>query len=113
MAIIFICLLILFFIYIIKGRNTITFYIQAILKNKNVYINNRKSMMKKNNIIKQINDIKNKPIHKKKKKKISKKKISFNNKNKKKNPPIKKKRNLKINNELNINQGRVSSLNNL
>ena len=47
MAIIFISLLIIMFIYIIKGRNKIDFYIQVILKNKMVYIKNRKKMKKK------------------------------------------------------------------
>ena len=44
MGIIFISLLILFFIYIIQGRKKIEYYIQAILKNKSVYINNRRSL---------------------------------------------------------------------
>ena len=102
MTIIFICLLIIFFIYIIKGRSKIVYYIQVILKNKNVYINNRKSMQK-NNIKKnfKINPIKNKKTNNLrnnliKKNKMTKKKVLIKNKNKNKNknkksnPPLKK-----------------------
>ena len=49
MTIIFISLLIMFLIYIIKGRRKLEYYIQAILKNKSVYINNRKNLNKKLN----------------------------------------------------------------
>ena len=48
-AIIFIANLILFFIYIIKGRSKINYYIQVVLKNKSLYIENRKNMKDKNN----------------------------------------------------------------
>ena len=48
MAIIFILNLILFFIYIIKGRSKLKYYIQAVLKNKSVYINNMKNLKKQN-----------------------------------------------------------------
>ena len=50
MTIIMICLLILFLIYIIKGRSKLDYYIQAILKNKSVYIQNRKNLSKKPNV---------------------------------------------------------------
>ena len=50
MAIIFISLLILFLVYLIKGRGKLDYYIQAILKNKSVYIQNRKNLSKKPNI---------------------------------------------------------------
>ena len=49
MTIIFISLLIMFILYIIKGRKKLEYYIQAILKNKSVYINNRKKLNKKQN----------------------------------------------------------------
>ena len=43
MTAIFISKIILFFIYILKGRSKINNYIQSILNNKSVYINNRKN----------------------------------------------------------------------
>ena len=46
MMIIIISLIILFFIYLIKGRKKIDYYLESILKNKLVYVNNRKSMKK-------------------------------------------------------------------
>ena len=44
MMIIFILFLIFFCVFLIKGRNKIDYYIQAVLKNKYNYINNRKSL---------------------------------------------------------------------
>ena len=44
MTIIFISLLVLFFIYICIGRRKIEYYIQTILKNRTIYINNKKTM---------------------------------------------------------------------
>ena len=82
MTIIFICLLILFLIYIIKGRSKIEFYIQTILKNKMVYINNIKSM-KNNNNKNLINNKGNKNIKNNQNlKKFQSKKILINKKKK-------------------------------
>ena len=53
MTAIFISKIILFFIYILKGRSKINNYIQSILNNKSVYINNRKNI--KNNKNKEFN----------------------------------------------------------
>ena len=80
MMIIIISLIILFFIYLIKGRKKIDYYLESILKNKLVYVNNRKSMKKsishdKSNS--KLNEI-NLSEHKKDKEKI-------NEKNKEKN----------------------------
>jgi hypothetical protein len=81
MTIIFISNLIIFFIYIIKGRSKIEFYIQTILKNKQIYINNRKNMKKttrkeKNQNNKKINDNNdNNDINGNKTRRILKKKI--------------------------------------
>ena len=44
--IITILLIIILFIYLIKGRKKIDYYLESILKNKLVYVNNRKSMKK-------------------------------------------------------------------
>ena len=61
MTIIFIALFILFFIYIIKGKKKIEYYIKAIINNKSVYINNRKtSRQKKNSLINNKNKTKEK-----------------------------------------------------
>ena len=73
MAIIFISILILFFIYIIKGRKKIEHYIKNILRNKSRYINNRKILKEKN----KSNNLNNQEKKKRKKRKIR-------NKNKKK-----------------------------
>jgi hypothetical protein len=48
MMAIFIAIVILFFIYIIKGRKKIDYYIQTVLTNKSIYIENRKKMKKQN-----------------------------------------------------------------
>ena len=98
MMIIFISLLLLLIIYIIKGSNKIEYYIQAVLKNKSVYIKNRKSLKKDS--FKSFND-KISIIHKKNKNK--KYSLIIHNNNKKSNsnktikikkrsfePPIKK-----------------------
>ena len=106
MALIFIIILIIFIIYIIKGRKKIDYYIQAVLKNKAVYIENRKNL-KKN--IKQTSNVKindSKKIIKRKKNGI---KIKRNEKdyNKKNNimigPPVKRK-NKSLDNQNNISQ---------
>ena len=49
MIIIIIALIIIFFIYLIKGRKKIDYYLESVLKNKLVYVNNRRSMKKSNN----------------------------------------------------------------
>ena len=121
MAVIIVALIVLLFIYLIKGRKKIEYYLESILKNKLVYVNNKKSMKKsicndKSNS--KLNEIdisehdknkkekikeKNKEKHKEKDKKNkdiskSKKEKKKLNKNKKKkeeknnsSPPIKKK----------------------
>ena len=78
MTIIIISLIVLLFIYIFIGRRKIEYYIQSILNNKSVYINNRKNM--KNNNNKKVN-------HKQKNKKGEKNKniTTSNNKAKKLN----------------------------
>ena len=55
MTFIFISLLILFFIFIFKGRKKLEYYIKAILKNKLLYINNRKNIKGKTKRSKQKN----------------------------------------------------------
>ena len=46
MSIIIISLIILMIIYLIKGKKKLQFYFEAILKNKLIYVNNRKSLKK-------------------------------------------------------------------
>jgi len=46
MAGIIVSLIIIFIIYLIKGRKKIDYYLESILKNKLIYVNNRKSMKK-------------------------------------------------------------------
>ena len=84
-------LIILLFIYIFKGRQRLEYYIQAILENKSLYINNRKRMKRKRSGKKyskktKKKKIKNAPPIKKLKKLISGKK---ENKDKKENLPSK------------------------
>ena len=137
MSIVFCSLLLLFFIYIIKERKKIDYYIQSILKNKSVYMNNRKNM--KNNSEKNLNNKSNKNNNNKgknageKNKKIPNNKninnnkklmLKTNQKNLKNNikkgpikkkinaPPIKKNKGI-IANKLNKNSGSSSSLKNL
>ena len=127
MTIIFIALFILFFIYIIKGKKKIEYYIKAIINNKSVYINNRKtSRQKKNSLINNKNKTKEKlDKNPNKNKKIGTNKFKdkniinkFQNDKKKKAgkknnaPPIKKKINKKKL-QLNKNDGSTSSLKNL
>ena len=115
MMVIFILLLILLLIYIIKGKNKILYYIQAVLKNKSVYIKNRKSLFKTiSNKILNINKIKKKSKNSDATQTLNKSKINENNKklNQKRNsyePPIKKSKiksqkknfeNLKVNDSL-------------
>ena len=50
MTIIFISIVIIFLLYLIKGREKLDYYIQTILKNKSVYIKNRKNLNKKSNV---------------------------------------------------------------
>ena len=78
MAIIFISILILFFIYIIKGRKKIEHYIKNILRNKSRYINNRKILKEKN----KSNNLNN---QEKKKEKKEKSEIKIKKKSEKKN----------------------------
>ena len=59
MTIIFISIVIIFLLYLIKGREKLDYYIQAILKNKSVYIKNRKNLNKKSNV-KYMNNFKKK-----------------------------------------------------
>ena len=119
MTIFFIALLVILFIYFIKGRKKIDYYIKAIINNKSVYINNRKtSRQKKNSLMnnkkktkENNNQIKNTKNDNKDKKKS---KIDKINKREKKNnvPPVKKgitKQRL----QLNKNDGSNSSLKNL
>ena len=85
MSAVFISLLILLFIYILKGRKKINYYIEVILKNKSVYINNRKNMEK--NRKKGLGEKKVKKIRGKKKDSLKNKKgVRKNNA-----PPIKNK----------------------
>ena len=135
MSIVFILNLILLFIYIIKGRKKIIYYIQAVLKNKSVYINNRKNLKIKNNQNTKVKDIKKTSNNKnikvqniKKNKNIpnkdkngKNKMITSNKKNTKEiqkkkknnNAPIKKSKNLKIfENNLSKYPGSSSSLKN-
>ena len=101
MTIIFISLLILFFIYICIGRRKIEYYIQAILKNRTIYINNRKTMRpnkKEVNFKQKKKEGNNKSVTNKKgkiniQKNNKKNTISESGKNQpvgKNNPPIKK-----------------------
>ena len=130
MTIIFISLLILFIIYLSLGWRKIEYYIQAILKNKAIYINNQKSSKKslkgentkeknkegnnkrlKNELKKQrIKNIQNnnsKNRIQNNAKALTKKKINKNN------PPIKKDKTLKSNSKpINIPES-SSSLKNL
>ena len=89
MTFIMICLLILFLVYIIKGRAKLDYYIQAILKNKSVYIQNRKTLKKKPNV-KSMNNFKEK-IKNNKKGSITKAKSFKINKAKTKGLDTKKK----------------------
>ena len=104
MGAIFIFFLVLFLIYIIKGRRKIEYYIEVILKNKLVYINNRKKIKSNKIFNNKKNNNKSKNLLTKKNKKpllnkniiINKKKVKKGNSGKlpsKKNaPPIKKKK---------------------
>ena len=95
MTAVLISLLILFFIYLCKGRERINYYIQAVLKNKSVYINNRNNMANKKGLnekkLKIIGDKKRKNPNKNKKviiRKSQSQKFKFKKKNN--GPPIKK-----------------------
>ena len=96
MTIILISLIILLFIYIFKGRKKIEYYIHAILKNKSVYINNRKNLKRKNS---KKNSIKN-TKKEKNRENINKQKTSKKNNNA---PPIKKDKNKILNQNKNQN----------
>ena len=91
MMAIFIAIVILFFIYIIKGRKKIDYYIQTVLTNKSIYIENRKKMKKQNA---KNNTNNNNAVQKG----IKKLKIKDNNKKEKK--PIKNNNNKKNNNKI-------------
>jgi hypothetical protein len=108
MMVIFISILILLFLYIIKGRNKIEYYIQAVLKNKLVYIKNRKnlkikndsSMKLSNNNFSSKEQIKISKNEKNRLNTINKNNVDQNKKQKKKkknNPPIKKSNNKNCN----------------
>ena len=97
MTTIFILILVIFFLYIIKGRNKIEYYIQAVLKNKSIYLKNRKSLTKNENNNTSNNRILNinnslKKGQKKKKNDIKIKSNNKVNKKKKMNGPPKKRK---------------------
>ena len=119
MTIIFIALILLFIIYILKGRKKIDYYIKAVLNNKSIYIQNRKISTKKNSFIK-----KSQKKMKNKKQLTKSKTFNFRRKKSKKSvieknnnvPPIKKtvnkKDNSNTNSNLNKDDGSSSALKN-
>ena len=109
MTTIFILMLVIFFLYIIKGRNKIEYYIQAVLKNKSIYIKNRKSLTKHENNNTSNNKILNinnslKKGQKKKKNDIKIKRNDKVNKKKKMNGPPKKRKEKSYNDPDNLSQ---------
>ena len=121
MSIVFFSLLLLFFIYIFKERKKIEYYIQSILKNKSVYMNNRRNLKNNNNNKNIGNKNNNKNISNNKNKNDNKKLIIKTNKKNLKNnvkkEPIKKNNNappLKKNKRIiNKNSRNLSSFKNL
>ena len=106
MTIILISLIILLFIYIFKGRKKIEYYIQAILKNKSLYINNRKNLKKSNKKYTNPRKTTKKYSIKKIKKEKNGQNINKQKTSKKINnaPPIKKDKNKILNQNQNKNQ---------
>ena len=109
MSIVFFCLLILFCIYFFKGRKKIEYYIQSILKNKSVYMNNRKKM---NSNDKSWNNSNRKIMSKINKKNLKNKITKVSIKKNKNGPPIKKNKSIK-NDKINKEPGSSSSIKNL
>jgi len=82
MILIIVSLIIIMTIYLIKGKKKLNYYIDAILKNKLIYINNRKSLKKNSIIDKKLNELSHHGKHKKDKQKEKLKEKSKEKKNK-------------------------------